>query len=471
MPDEQKEMLVVVQQTGLQADTAKNLQDSFAPLFRNARGILEKSRAITVTDASQKLEIKLARECRLALRSIRVEGDKTRKALKEDSLRRGKAIDGFYNILLHLTEAEEARLDEQEKFVERQEAARKAQLKLDREKALQPFGVDTAFMSLGEMSDEAFAQLLDNSRIAHEAKQAELRRVEEERIRLENERLKEAARIREENERLRREAAEREEAATKERERIKAEIEKENQRKIAEMERRKSLHVSRLNKLSGFLTVEEINATPVFFYSDMMDDQFLVVLSEKQKQADERDRLRREAEAREAAQKAERERLEALAAAERQKAAEAAEQARIEKERIEAENAAKLTAERKKAEAAQRAAAEKARKEREAAEAKAKAEREALERKAAEERAAREKLEAEAKAAREESERKAAAEAEQKRQAALAPDKEKLLAVAGVLRSIPIPGLSTKEGQAAGAVLRSKLEKLAQWVEQEAALL
>lgn len=236
--------LAVIRQNALTPDTAKNLTDSFAPLFNEAGRVIEKSRGIVVTDAAQTLEIKLARECRLALRKIRVAGDKVRKDLKEDSLRRGKAIDGFYNILLHLTDEEERRLEEQEKFAERKEAERKAALKAEREDALRPYKIDTAFMQLGEMSAEAFDQFLTNTKLAHQAKIEAERRAEEERIRLENERLKEQARIRDENERLRREAEEREAAAKIERERLAkeraaAEEAARKEREAAEAERRR----------------------------------------------------------------------------------------------------------------------------------------------------------------------------------------------------------------------------------------
>lgn len=415
LPAESKELLAVVEQHQLQPDTAKSLTETFAPLFVEARHVIEKSRAIVVTDASQKLEIKLARECRLALRSIRVNGDKTRKSLKEESLRKGKAIDGFYNILLHLTEQEEIRLEEQEKFVERQEAQRKAQVKADREKALQPYGIDTTFYQLGEMSDEAWAQLLENTRAAHTAKLEAQRKAEEERIRVENERLKEEQRIREENERLRREAEERERAAKAERERL------EREKAAAEEQARKE---------------------------------------------------REAAQAAAAAAESERQRLEAEKLA-------AEEKARREKEAAEAETARQLEEQKRLADEAARAAEEKARLEREAIEAKARAEREAAEQAAAAERArteeiarkereARERVEAELRAQREAAERAKQVAEETARKAALAPEREKLQRVAAQLRMFELPDLTSDGGKIVVEDLTARLEKLAVWLEKEA---
>lgn len=218
--DDQKELLAVAVQNGLLPETTQNLQASFAPLFSQARSIMEKSRGIAVTDVSQKLEIDLARKCRLALKTVRVASDKIRKELKEESLKKGKAIDGFHNILLHLVEAEETRLEEQEKFAERKEAERKLALKTQREELLKPYGVDTAVFSLGDMSDETFDHLLSGTKLAHEAKIAATAKAEADRIAKEKADAEERERVRVENERLKKEAAEAEAALKAERERV-----------------------------------------------------------------------------------------------------------------------------------------------------------------------------------------------------------------------------------------------------------
>jgi hypothetical protein len=218
MPDQQKELSAIVQQNALPQDQALSLQTSFAPLFKEAGALIAQSRNIVVTDASQVAQIKLSREFRLLIRKVRISGEKTRKELKEASLRTGKAIDAFNTILVHMLGDEETRLEEQEKIVERAEQVRKDALKSSREAALKPYGTDTAFLALGEMPDATFAQLLENACAGHEAKLAAARKAEEDKIAAENARLKEAARICEENQRLKREADEREAAAKIERE-------------------------------------------------------------------------------------------------------------------------------------------------------------------------------------------------------------------------------------------------------------
>lgn len=156
----------------------------------------------------------------------------------------------------------------------------------------------------------------------------------------------------------------------------------------------------------------------------------------ERKEAEDRERVRLENEALKA--QIERERKEAEAAAklelEKRAKAEAEFRAKVEKERREAE--AKFAEERAKIEAEKAAERAKQEAERKEAEAKAKAEREA-----------REKVEA-ALREKEAAERKAREDAEEKeRKAKAAPDKEKLLALAGVIAEIKLPEMSTKEAE------------------------
>lgn len=312
-PEQKKELLAVVEQNQIGDDTALSLQRSFAPLFKNARCVIEKSRTITVTDASQKVEIKVAREYRLALKNIRVESDKKRRALKEESLRMGRAIDGFHAILLSFTQAEETRLQEQEDFVARQEAVRKAQLKLDREKALAPFGIDTAFYNLADMTDQGFAQLLENTQAAHVVKQEQAQKAEEERIRLENERLREQQRMMQENARLKKEREEQEAAAKAERERLEA---------IAAKEREKA-------RAAAEQARKEKEAAEAEHQRKLGEER--KVAAEKQRQADEASRKEREARKRLEQEKRDREAAEEK---KRQEEAEAAERAAAAPDRV-----------------------------------------------------------------------------------------------------------------------------------------
>ena len=221
----------IILANGLTVETGSSLRAAFEPMFTQAEEWRIKAESIKVTDISQTRDMKLARECRLALREIRINVESKRKGLKEDSLRKGKAIDGLANIAKFLIEPIEEYLLEQEKFAERQ-AERERSERLDRRHSeIQPFYEFTgSVVGLADMSDDQFNMLLDGAKSAKARKEEEARRAEEERVAAEKAEAEERERIKLENERLRREAEEAHvkaeaERALREATRIKAEEE------------------------------------------------------------------------------------------------------------------------------------------------------------------------------------------------------------------------------------------------------
>lgn len=150
----------VIQDTSVGPLMADALLNSFSAPFADSQAIIEKSRAIVVTDATQVTLIKQAREARLKLKDIRVEANKVRETLKAESLRTGKAIDGIYNVLKLQIEPEEERLEKQEKFAELAEKARIAKMVAERTERLRPLEVDAANYNLAGMSDADFDRLV-----------------------------------------------------------------------------------------------------------------------------------------------------------------------------------------------------------------------------------------------------------------------------------------------------------------------
>jgi hypothetical protein len=198
----------VIAESELATDTADYLLKTFGPPFEQASQIIERSGRIEVTDATQVSQMKAARTARLELRSIRVEAEKTRKAVKEDALRLCTAIDKVASVIPMLTEPEESRLESCEKFAELAEARRKMELRGSRVAALTPFNANAHMMALEAMTDDEFERLLATSRRIQEEEKAEAARAEAERIAREKARAEEDARIRAENERLRKELEE-----------------------------------------------------------------------------------------------------------------------------------------------------------------------------------------------------------------------------------------------------------------------
>jgi len=217
MSDETKDLQVIVKESGLEPSKAQVLLDNFSGYFQLAAEWEQKAKALVVTDESQWGEMKMAREGRLFLREKRIAIENTRKKLKEQSLREGKAIDGIANVLKALIVPIEEHLDAQEHFIEYKQKAEEEARRLEAEKILQ--------------------EKEERERLEKEA--------EERRIREENERLKKEAEVREAAAKKEREAAERklakERAAAEAKlqaERFAREQELAEERKKAEAERK-----------------------------------------------------------------------------------------------------------------------------------------------------------------------------------------------------------------------------------------
>ena len=136
----EKSLDIIVKESGLETTKANYILEQFKDYFNIAAEWEAKAKSIVVTDESQVVDMQMARTGRLFLREKRIAVEKSRKALKEQALREGKAIDGIANVLKALIEPIEKYLDDQEHFVENkkkaeeQEAARVEALKLEEEK-------------------------------------------------------------------------------------------------------------------------------------------------------------------------------------------------------------------------------------------------------------------------------------------------------------------------------------------------
>ena len=144
----------------------------------------KKAYEIEVTDESQVELMQQAREGRLLLKAKRVEIEKTRKRLKEQSLLEGRFIDSLAKRLFAIIEPAEEHLQLQESFAEIKERLRKQKLKEQRLQLLNPYlsVLDLDAFDLSTMSEVAFTTILNGAKVALEDYQKE-----QERIRLEEE--------------------------------------------------------------------------------------------------------------------------------------------------------------------------------------------------------------------------------------------------------------------------------------------
>jgi colicin import membrane protein len=218
-------LVKIIENSEIDKTQSQVILESFIAFFQQAQEWETKAKTIVITDVSQKAEMKQAREARLALKKIRCDAEDTRKNLKEQSLRVGKAIDGIANVIKALVTPIEEHLEKQEKFVENLEIEKKEKLNSERVAQLSQYILDVSLYNLKEMSEEGFKQLLESSKIAYEARVEAERKAEEERIAKEKAEKEEQERIKAENEKLKAEAIEREKQIAAERAKAQAEAE------------------------------------------------------------------------------------------------------------------------------------------------------------------------------------------------------------------------------------------------------
>jgi hypothetical protein len=169
---------------GLEEQTKQTIIARFSQYMERIGEWEEKATALVVTDISQVDLIKQARETRLILKNIRVEADRVRKELKEDSLNYGRAVQGVYNAIEQRLSPIEEHLMKQEKFAEYAERDRMNALRAMRQDELKDFQEYVPLsLDLATLSDEEYGKFRDMVHSQHDAKLARI--AEEERQRKE----------------------------------------------------------------------------------------------------------------------------------------------------------------------------------------------------------------------------------------------------------------------------------------------
>lgn len=265
---EDNKLVVLVQQSGLEKSHAQEVLDNFIGFFESAKKWEIEARGINVTDMTQTGLMSKAREIRLQLKDIRVNAEKVRKELKEQSLREGKAIDGIANIIKALVVPLEEHLEKQEKFVELKIAKELDERNTKRIAELTPFVTDVTFYNLRDMDEESYKKLLVSSMEAFKAQKKAEKEAEEERIRKEKEDREERIRIQKENEKLREEARKKNEEIARIRKEEEEKRRKENEERIArEQEEAKKRKEQEKDKLEAEM-LDELD----FLFEDISDD-------------------------------------------------------------------------------------------------------------------------------------------------------------------------------------------------------
>jgi hypothetical protein len=179
-------------ENGLPREVVLSIDAKFKEYEDIANEWNKKAYEIEVTDESQVELMQQAKEGRLLLKAKRVEIEKTRKRLKEQSLLEGRFIDSLAKRLFMIIEPAEEHLAIQERYVETKEQLRKAKLKADRLELLKPYlqVLDLDAFDLSTMSEVAFNTILNGGKMSLENYEKE-----QERIRLEQEETEKKAKL------------------------------------------------------------------------------------------------------------------------------------------------------------------------------------------------------------------------------------------------------------------------------------
>jgi len=181
---------------------AEALKLAFLPYLDQISQAETLVKAIKITDASQVEEIKLAKEYNKALAKTRIAVEKTRKELKDESLREGQTIDALAKVVTNLIAPLEKYSYEQSRFVELKEAAEREARKSERLAQIAPFGVLVNAELVADMDAETWEAYYNGLVAKDKAAKEEAARAEAARVQKEQEEEAERKRVREENEAL-----------------------------------------------------------------------------------------------------------------------------------------------------------------------------------------------------------------------------------------------------------------------------
>jgi len=196
------ELVAIVKETGVINPQAELIISKFKPLFIEAQDLIAEAETIKVTSITQVEDMKKAKEIRAALRAVRKISESTKKELKEDALKYGNAIQGVYNLIEKATKSAEEKLEASEKFAERLEEEKAKTIKAERINLLSQYVEDVSIYSLDGMNEEVFSNLLSGAKTIWDSKQAEIKKIEDERLAKIEEDNKENERVRIENAKL-----------------------------------------------------------------------------------------------------------------------------------------------------------------------------------------------------------------------------------------------------------------------------
>ena len=191
---------------GLKKDRASEITKGLATILKEKEILCEQYGKVIKLETTKE-NVPAFRALRLQIRDNRTKGiEAWHKVNKEFFLRGGQFVDAIKRIEVEENTHMEEQLLKGEKHFEIIEAERKTKLKIDREKALEKYEIETEHLQLGEMADDVWNKYFNGVKLEHEQSIAAEKKAEEERIAKEKADREEQERIRKDNERLQKEA-------------------------------------------------------------------------------------------------------------------------------------------------------------------------------------------------------------------------------------------------------------------------
>lgn len=149
---------------------AEQIRATFLPMAEQVQAFEDEYNAVMQEAAAEVTPdvSKRARRLRLDIAKVRVNAEKARKALKEEYLRAGQAIDGTNNILKWAISQKEESLLAIEQHAERMEEERLGALHAERCELLAPYVEDLPDTNFGTMEDDVWEAYLSAKKRQHE---------------------------------------------------------------------------------------------------------------------------------------------------------------------------------------------------------------------------------------------------------------------------------------------------------------
>lgn len=178
-------MVINPSEFGIDVKKAEKVSNSFAPKIAEIEGYKNVYSGIIQSELNKE-NMQQARELRLKLVKVRTGIAAIHKTEKAFYLAAGRFVDALKNKLTEPVEQMEEKLLEIEETEKRLEAERIARVKAERESELSKYCENVSLFPLGEMTQDAYEQLLNGQILAYEAKkkaeeEAEIARIEKER--------------------------------------------------------------------------------------------------------------------------------------------------------------------------------------------------------------------------------------------------------------------------------------------------